>query len=65
MEAGTLVRIKRCGTCCKVVGKVATVVKKIEVDGQDGVEVKFGRGRPQTGRPKTFSLDDLEVVVNT
>jgi len=59
-KVGDSVRILRCDACSKVIGKVVTIMKAE----QDTFEVKFGRGRPQTGRPSVFQASDLGAVVD-
>ena len=61
MNTGDVVTIKQCSVCPKVVGKTAKVTKTVDIEGQEGVEVSFGRGRPQKGRPSTFILSDVEL----
>ncbi len=68
MKIGDKVRIVKCNVCPKVINKTAKVTKITIVycdksnAGVDGVEVKFGRGRPQKDRPNTFLCDDVALV---
>ena len=58
MNVGDTVRIVKCSVCPNGVDKTAKVTKVVE----NGVEVSFGRGRPQAGRPKCFQMDEVAVV---
>ena len=62
MKIGDKIRIVKCDVCSKVVGKVANITEITTIAGQDGVKVKFGRGRPQLGRPSAFVFDDIALV---
>ena len=64
MNVGDKVRITKCDVCSKVVGKVASITEITTIAGQDGEKVKFGRGRPQLGRPNAFVLGDIALVAN-
>lgn len=61
MKTGDMVTVVKCDVCPSVVGK--TVVVKSVKDGDRTVELNFGKGRPQKGRPGVFSFDDLSLVV--
>jgi len=67
MKIGDMVKVTKCDACPKVVGKTGKINQTIsEAEsclGQPSVEVKFGRGRPQLGRPSVFVVEDVELVV--
>lgn len=58
MNVGDKVRILRCDGCPKIVGKVVMIKAVVG----DKVELQFGRGRPQAGRPSAFFIDDVILV---
>ena len=58
MNVGDRVRVVKCAVCEKAVGKIGKVASL----GEGGVEVKFGRGRPQLGRPVYFAVGDVALV---
>ena len=51
------VKIVKCDVCPKVIGKV---VKVVEFKDDGSVVVKYGKGRPQSGRPSMFQPCDIE-----
>ncbi len=55
---GAKVKINKCDACPNVVGKTVTV--KCVLD--DGLELNYGRGRPQNNRPVRISKDDVSLV---
>jgi hypothetical protein len=66
MNVGDEVRIVNCEGCPKVVGKTVKVTGIKTVDQGEGiglvgvgVEVNYGRGRPQLGRPTAFMFADV------
>jgi len=67
MKIGDTIKVTKCDACPKVVGKTAKVVQTVTKEdacgGGDFVELRFGRGRPQLNRPTSFSIDDVELVV--
>ncbi len=62
MEIGTKVKIDKCDECPTIVGKTAKVRGFTETP--DVVLLNFGRGRPQSGRPKSMSVANLSVVLS-
>jgi len=62
MNIGDKIRIVKCDVCPKVVGKIVSVAKITTIDGRGGVEVRFGRGRPQLGRPSVVGFDDVSLI---
>jgi len=63
MKIGDSVRIVRCEKCPKVVGKTVKVVKLVGENPNTGLEVSYGRGRPQLNRPNVFDIQDVEVII--
>jgi len=64
-KIGDNVRIVKCERCPKVVGKTVKVISLAAINGMDypqTVEVSYGRGRPQLGRPNTFLAEDITLV---
>lgn len=61
-DIGAKVVINKCDACPAVVGKTATITGFTNDPGYAAVELNFGRGRPQTSRPKVISLDDVRLV---
>jgi len=57
-SVGEKVTINKCDVCPSIVGKTA----KIRGFGENTVLLSFGRGRPQTNRPKAISVDDVSLV---
>lgn len=63
MKIGDKVKIVKCEVCPNVVGKTVKVTGVTESDaGASSVQVNFGKGRPQKGRPSMFSVEDIAVV---
>jgi len=59
---GSIVRVVKCDVCPAIISKTAKVVAMTDVAGQPGVQVSFGRGRPQKGRPTVLVMDDVAVI---
>jgi len=58
-SVGDNVLVESCSQCPDVVGKTGTVKGFNE---SCGIQVNFGRGRPQKNRPEYFSVDQLKVI---
>lgn len=66
MNVGDTVKVEKCEKCSAVVGKTAKVKELVESE-QEGIynlKLNFGRGRPQSGRPEVFSMEEVSVVDN-
>jgi hypothetical protein len=62
MKIGDKIRVTKCDACPKVVGKTATVTAILSGgERPESVVVNFGRGRPQNGRPNSFSVNDVSL----
>ena len=55
---GEKVVVNKCDACPSIVGKTA----KVKGFGDNTVLLSFGRGRPQTNRPKFISVDNVSLV---
>lgn len=60
MKVGDTVRIDKCDTCPKIVGK--TVRIKGFCDDRVTVLLNFGRGRPSANRPEAVKMTDVSLV---
>jgi len=65
MNVGDTIKIEKCEQCSVIIGKTAKIKKRIpsEPGIVGGLILNFGRGRPQTSRPKIISFDDVSLVV--
>ncbi len=57
-KVGDRITIKKCDSCPSIIGKIVAV--KCVLD--DGLELNYGRGRPQNNRPVRISQDDVSLV---
>lgn len=62
MNVGDTVKIEKCEKCPGVIGKTAKIKGFTSDPGYDVVELNFGKGRPQVGRPHLFNVDDISLV---
>ena len=60
MNVGDKVRIVKCDVCPKIVGKTGVITKFYEEG--SSIEINFGKGRPQLGRPNAYPLDSVVLV---
>jgi hypothetical protein len=64
LNDGDTVKVVSCNSCPAVVGRTAKItgINQQPETNVVLVRVSFGKGRPQKGRPDTFTLDQLELV---
>lgn len=62
MKIGDKVQIIKCDKCPGIVNKTAKIKAFASEPEHNMVELNFGKGRPQVGRPHLFSLDDISLV---
>ena len=63
MNVGDMIKVDKCNACPSIVGKTAKVMSLTSDPGYPAVTLSFGRGRPQSGRPHVFSLEDISLVL--
>lgn len=59
---GMTVKVDRCDKCPAIIGRSAKITGFSNDSGFDAVELNFGRGRPQAGRPKCVGVLDISLL---